>query len=826
MIKGLCNSVINQRKGHLPSVISTEGVEIKNDTVIEKKSKRHSDLNLSSLIRKVYINKEMGNNKEKLREKIHKAIEELDPNITNGFDSVDANDVNNNNEAEPEEASNNNSINNSMNNSENKSNKCENPEEDNSGEENAGDNNNSALNNSILNNKEGFKRKKELYRTSVLGIKLSSKILEMPNEDDSKPSVPPMTTRNHEDENKLKDNLLSTTLVNAKISNEVKDYLEIKIEEGLKKAQRKKSVMKMIEEYEQDQKEREEEEEEDNFDTINKLKEEDLKIHGKYKRYIKFCDLTMAILVLANIFFTVIHQEIYSKKTNDYLEDNDYKLCYETLKKIPDREISLMENFLRFLNIGISIACVVLMSLKYKYMLKGLKIDRKLSKFDTFYTSGLYKLFILEIFIVCLFLPPFINVGISGEQLQFKFIYTISAIFGIVVLIKGYLVIKIYHYLSRWTSRKAQTIGERYNVKIGFKFAFKAELKKRPYTILVVTLFVVVVILSYMVRCFEYTVIDQDNLKEYLRGDHELQDMQNCVWMIIITMLTVGYGDIYPRSHLGRITVMISSILGNIIVSLIVVSLAVLTEFSAEEKKAYGIIKKIQADSNAFQKAALVISDICQLRYLIMKSQKALIKENTLGKKFILITQLKRDISNFKNDFKIAASFGIPLEEMLNYLETKFGKDIKELTEVFEELNNKQNSLKDIESKQIEMSQKMDIIHQRQKKIAEYIIKLNNENYLKALERRNKRRKEEENKEEVKNKHIRFKDQIDGKLDNKEEKGKKKRGSGNIKRLKSSLISNTSISSKELSNRIKSENNIECMENNEDKEDKEDGEVK
>ena len=48
-------------------------------------------------------------------------------------------------------------------------------------------------------------------------------------------------------------------------------------------------------------------------------------------------------------------------------------------------------------------------------------------------------------------------------------------------------------------------------------------------------------------------------------------------------MTTVGYGDMYPQTHGGRIAGVIAFIIGNFIVSLIIVALTNIVEFSDEE---------------------------------------------------------------------------------------------------------------------------------------------------------------------------------------------------------------------------------------------------
>lgn len=52
-----------------------------------------------------------------------------------------------------------------------------------------------------------------------------------------------------------------------------------------------------------------------------------------------------------------------------------------------------------------------------------------------------------------------------------------------------------------------------------------------------------------------------------------LEDLTNVIWFTIITMTTVGYGDFYPRTLIGRIIDVFLIVWGSVIVSLIIVVL-------------------------------------------------------------------------------------------------------------------------------------------------------------------------------------------------------------------------------------------------------------
>ena len=303
--------------------------------------------------------------------------------------------------------------------------------------------------------------------------------------------------------------------------------------------------------------------------------------------------------------------------------------------------------------------------------------------------------------------------------------------------------------------------------------------------------------------------MEYDTLTKNLSEENDLAYLLNCIWLIIITMVTVGYGDEYPKSHFGRVVIIIAAILGMLLVSIIIVSLGNLIEFTDEEKKAYSLLKKMKADDNAFNKAGNVIGILCKMRYLFerritgnnIKKNSNIIKYNTnhnnnskktiLIKRFILLTKLKRAVSMFKSDFKLATSFSIPVDEMLKFLESKLSSDIKELNSKLDILQTTEGKLDKIETVQKNISDSMEPILKRQEKIAKYIIEINNQLYMNNILKRKQQKykkkkstnilskfkiddkdlsldkediKKEEKKEEKKNESIEIQNQINIKV--------------------------------------------------------------
>ncbi len=399
---------------------------------------------------------------------------------------------------------------------------------------------------------------------------------------------------------------------------------------------------------------------------------------------------------------------------------------------VGDREISPTENSFRSTNIFVIISNEVFLILSYFVHLRILKSTNKISKYDNILSSGLYKQMLLEIILMAIFNPPNFNSVISGNVLGILFVYDYNSLITYLVILKSYVILRVYSYFSKWTSMSAQYICQRLKVEPGIKFAIKAELKKRPYTMLCIMMVIALGILGYGIRTFEYGVKDEN--MSYSKGDkieNDLVSLNNCFWLIIITMTTVGYGDMFPKTHYGRFIAVIACIIGMLLVSLIVVSLTIISQFSPEEKKAYSFIKKLHASDNAQCKAANVILKLLYVRRSFLSKTGKI--QNSLAERFIFVLQLKKDVAVFKNDFRLANNYALPIDVMLKNLEIKLKEDMDFLNKNVNKLDSHSQALDTIYKEQMTLKEKLKKIMNMQDGIAKYLVCLNNQAYQNQL---------------------------------------------------------------------------------------------
>lgn len=456
----------------------------------------------------------------------------------------------------------------------------------------------------------------------------------------------------------------------------------------------------------------------------------------KITKSLKIIDIILALMVSANIVFALIENELYYNETEKYLENlmehsQNKEITIQVYRSLEEREITSKENFFRFVNIILVSVLIIFTFVHYYLVLTIKKKEGILSETDGLCSSGLIKYLTLEILVLFWTNPPYINYFFTGTMEGYDFAFSLGGVICIINMFKSYLIIRVYTYFAKWTTETATSLCNNWGVNPGVHFAFKAELKYRPFSILTIIFISVMISFGFALRTFEFFAVSKGTDYTSLKGEGNdqdyLKDFINSIWIIVLTMTTVGYGDFVPNENYGRVICVISCILGMLLVSVIVVSLAIISEFSEEEKKAYSLLKKLNADNNVILKAAEVISALSILR------MRAMSKNSKLSERFVYIMKLKQSISVFKDDFKIASSMSLPLDRTFKIINQEIKENYDNLTENIKELKKIGKYTEKIKKSQKDCIATMNKVKQRQLKIGNYLVKLNNKKLKQSI---------------------------------------------------------------------------------------------
>lgn len=174
-------------------------------------------------------------------------------------------------------------------------------------------------------------------------------------------------------------------------------------------------------------------------------------------------------------------------------------------------------------------------------------------------------------------------------------------------LLKSYNIYKIFGVFSTFSSDMAEDFCFMHGCQLTNFYAMKCELKEKPVLILCYSLINVGVILGILVRFFE--ILDMTNREFYM-------NFSNGIWNVFCAITTVGFGDIVPITHLGRLVIVSGIFFGTFLISITIITFANITNFTREESKAYQLLKKYRIRNEIKALSGQMISYcIAQIKY-------------------------------------------------------------------------------------------------------------------------------------------------------------------------------------------------------------------
>ena len=373
-------------------------------------------------------------------------------------------------------------------------------------------------------------------------------------------------------------------------------------------------------------------------------------VADKIRDRLKINDLVAMLLAVIGIILNIVGSSEYANfkfKSVPILKQNK---VVEGIKIVYTGIESDAVFYIRLCTTFTTIVLLLLIYRHYYLLLRLMIYKKKIPLSSSLCSSGLIWKLLLELVVCSIHSPPKTNniivniASLNGTQL----IADIDIFLSSWVSLRAYLLLKYFAFNSTWAKSNVEKICNDFHTEGGISFAIKAELKENPYTLVLVALSISIFIFGYAMRNIELAFSEPK--EKFMIFDWT--NTFNGFWCIVMTILTVGYGDFYPQTTLGKIIAVLACVWGTILISLMVVSMTFSVEFSPQEEKAFAEIKRNKMQITLKKYAMTLIRNATQLAILTEKR-----REMTISQKYDIESKYKDLIVKYQTSYKKYINF-------------------------------------------------------------------------------------------------------------------------------------------------------------------------
>ena len=346
----------------------------------------------------------------------------------------------------------------------------------------------------------------------------------------------------------------------------------------------------------------------------------------------------------------------------------------------------------------------------YKLQLEIMKSRKLIFQGTSMLKSSLFAKYFLESVFNWIHCPPFLDAKFANEEFGIHFDLTLDAYLSVVMLGRLYIFLRLFDHYTFWTGERAIRVCKINGFLPDSKFAIKAYLKYKSLIVLALSLGFSILIFGFALRTFERPFPVDPSIRSL-----QFDQIMNSFWCIVVTMATIGYGDIYPITFCGRMVAIVACVWGIFILSLFVVSLNNITQLSKEEHFAYeDIIREDKKKATLHKDAAKIVVTLFKLN--LSRKKKLDIKKRIL---------MRMDLMGIANRFRIKRKNVLnetkSIQEILNDMHDEINTDIIELMETIQPIENCTPLVNDVEDLQGSINEKTLQAHENSKRLMNII---------------------------------------------------------------------------------------------------------
>ena len=345
------------------------------------------------------------------------------------------------------------------------------------------------------------------------------------------------------------------------------------------------------------------------------------KIRDFIEKKLKSLDITIIILAFLGVITNSIQMSFYLNYTI-IKTDNRYSI------NIKGESSNLIEA-LRFITSISTLIVIILVFFHYRIKKNFLIFKYEIPINSSMLSNNLTIPMIIEIIFLIVHTPPFfnnmtINYRYKEVNIEEDIPIYIDLFISAFILTRIYLLFKFYANYSKWGGVFASMVCSECNVKGGFYFTYKAGIKERSFTFVIIIMGFTILIFGYALRNSEISFVRYVPEKYF----QDWTRIINGFWFMTTNILLLGYGDYYPTTLLGRIIAFCTCIWGIILEGILIKAIIEHLKMESKEEAAYNEVEQYLEEC-CYKKTALKLINQVYITHKFLENLKM---ENNMKK--------------------------------------------------------------------------------------------------------------------------------------------------------------------------------------------------
>lgn len=306
-------------------------------------------------------------------------------------------------------------------------------------------------------------------------------------------------------------------------------------------------------------------------------------------------------IAAANRIFWRCKNVLVEAQLNGLYSDALWEACYKTYVR------DQVTDILKIVSTACAGIAIILIVYRSAHEFGVMQLKKTLLPGQTFWNTLIPFTMLQEILIAAIHCPIGVYTYVRFEALEIisaPVVYDLDSFLSLGMILRVYFLVPIAAEILGLQSATAKVVSAFNGIEFDTSLVFRAMFNHRPLATVMSFFSVTVLIESYAMYvaerpvCYTSTAFANGWCGLSSFGKNDFSTYSVSVWNVLVTSITIGYGDVFALTQLGRTIAIITGMVGCITTALLIAGVSHAVSLTKEEDRAYNAFLRLQFRSN------------------------------------------------------------------------------------------------------------------------------------------------------------------------------------------------------------------------------------